>query len=192
MTNKRLGMMEKYHTSIHNSTIARVIYIQDQELEPGKRWVILRANYSPLAYPMLQISVFCEHFEIIVFEKLNCSWLSYNEVNQPRYLPEQNMLNYVFVQIRRRVRYCTNNYYHLSSWKSYYRKTSYLRQKFLYLHNFSYQLVHISSWDCDKWLLSVRLKMSTVEMLMHWQPSKTGIYINVTQAGLVCSITPSL
>ena len=35
MTNKRLGMMEKYHSSIHNS--ARVIYIQDQELESGKR-----------------------------------------------------------------------------------------------------------------------------------------------------------
>ena len=35
MTNKRLGMMGKYHTSIHN--LARVIYIQDQELESGKR-----------------------------------------------------------------------------------------------------------------------------------------------------------
>ena len=155
-------------------------------------------------YPMLHISVFCEHFEITVLEKFNCSWLSYNEANQPRHLPEQNMLNYVFVQIgkggggvlmRNCVFFCdTAPINHLSGWESYYRKTSYLRQKFLYLHNFSYQLVHISSWDCDKWLLSVRLKMSTVEMLMHnyWQPSNTGIYINVTQAGLVCSITPSL
>lgn len=185
--------MEKYHTSIHNSTICKSHLHSRSGARAREKVSDIESQLLPSSlYPMLQISVFCEHFEIIVFQKLNCSWLSYNEANQPRHLPEQNMLNYVFVQIRRRVRYCTNNYYHLSSWKSYYRKTSYLRQKFLYLHNFSYQLVHISSWDCDKWLLSVRLKMSTVEMLMHWQPSKTGIYINVTQARLVCSITPSL
>lgn len=71
MTNKRLGMMEKYHTSIHNS--ARVIYIRSGARVREKVSDIESQLLPSSLYPMLQISVFCEHFEITVLERLHCS-----------------------------------------------------------------------------------------------------------------------
>lgn len=65
-------MIEKYHARLHNS--ARGNYIQDQELDRARKKVsdIESVLFPPNLYPMLQISVFCKHFEITstILEKL--------------------------------------------------------------------------------------------------------------------------
>ena len=67
--------MEKYHTSIHNSENCKSPRLHSRSGARARERVSdIESQLFPSSLdPMLQISVFCKHFETVVLEKLNCS-----------------------------------------------------------------------------------------------------------------------